>query len=205
MARFAARRAAPVLAAPVLALLAARPVAAHEAEVIRYGSFLGGLTHPVLGPDHLLAMLSVGILSTQIGGRAILTVPAAFVACMAIGGAVGVASGFVPMPFVEAGIAGSVLLLGFAIALARRIPIAAVMAAVGFFGSLHGYAHGVEIPEIATPLLYAFGFLSGTAGIHLLGVLIGEVARQYRAGLNVLRGLGAAVGVVGGLFLAGII
>lgn len=35
------------------------------------GGFLTGLTHPVLGVDHLLAMVSVGILSTQLGGRAL--------------------------------------------------------------------------------------------------------------------------------------
>ena len=33
------------------------------------GGFMAGLSHPVLGFDHLLAMLSVGILSTQMGGR----------------------------------------------------------------------------------------------------------------------------------------
>ena len=63
------------------------PVLAHEGSSLPIGSFLGGLTHPVLGPDHFLAMVSVGILSAQIGGRAIWTVPAAFVAAMAVGSA----------------------------------------------------------------------------------------------------------------------
>ena len=48
--------------------------------------FGAGFTHPVLGLDHLLAMLSVGILSAQIGGKAIWTVPAIFVTLMWIGG-----------------------------------------------------------------------------------------------------------------------
>lgn len=181
------------------------PVLAHEQEVIRYGSFLGGFTHPVLGPDHLLAMLSVGILSTQIGGRAILTVPAAFVTFMAIGGLVGLAYGGIPMEAIELGIAASVLILGSIIALGRRMPVLVAMAAVGFFGTMHGYAHGVETPAIAEPVLYALGFLSGTATIHLAGVLIGEVALKYRAGVPALRTSGGVIAMLGALFLVGVI
>ena len=48
--------------------------------------FYDGLSHPVLGIDHFLAMVSVGIVSAQIGGRAIWTVPSTFVVMMIIGG-----------------------------------------------------------------------------------------------------------------------
>ena len=61
-------------------------VFAHDGTQLPYGSFLSGLTHPVLGLDHFLAMVSVGILSAQIGGRAIWTVPATFVLVMTFGG-----------------------------------------------------------------------------------------------------------------------
>lgn len=185
-------------------LALAGPAAAHAAEVIRFGSFLGGVTHPVLGPDHLLAMLSVGIVSAQIGGRAILTVPGTFVTFMAVGGAFGLLSGAIPMVLIELGIGASVVVLGAMIALARRAPLYATMAAVAFFGSLHGYAHGVETPTVAEPALYAAGFLLGTAVIHLAGVLIGEVARQYRAGIHVLRGAGVGIALLGALFVTGL-
>lgn len=181
----------------------AQPVAAHENEVIRFGSFLGGITHPVLGPDHLLAMLSVGILSTQIGGRAILTVPATFVTFMAVGGAVGILYGGIPMEIIEFGIAASVLVLGGVIAAGRRLPVVVAMVPVAIFGSMHGYAHGVETPTIAQPAVYAIGFLLGTACIHLIGVLIGEVARQYQSGPRALRVGGALIAVMGGMFLVG--
>jgi urease accessory protein len=198
-------RLAGITSGTMLWVVLAMPALAHEQEVIRYGSFLGGFTHPVLGPDHLLAMLSVGILSTQIGGRAILTVPAAFVTFMALGGVVGVAWGGIPMELIELGIAGSVLVLGAIIALGRRMPVLVAMAAVGFFGTMHGYAHGVETPAIAEPVLYALGFLSGTATIHLAGVLIGEVALKYRAGVPALRTAGAAIALMGALFLLGVV
>jgi len=62
---------------------------AHDGTNLPLGGFLSGMVHPVLGYDHLLAMLSVGILSAQIGGRAIWTVPATFVSVMALGGLLG--------------------------------------------------------------------------------------------------------------------
>ena len=72
------RPGARLLAVPVTATMlsaaAVQPVLGHENQVIQYGSFLTGLTHPVLGLDHFLAMVSVGIVSALIGGRAIITV-----------------------------------------------------------------------------------------------------------------------------------
>lgn len=183
----------------------ATPAAAHTDEVIRFGSFLGGLTHPVLGPDHLLAMLSVGIVSVQIGGRAILFVPAMFVTFMAIGGLAGVLWGGIEMTFIETGIAASVLILGVVIAGGRALLVLVALAAVSIFGFMHGYAHGVETPSIAQPALYAAGFLMGTAIIHLAGVLIGEVARRYPTGPTVLRFIGAGIATMGALFLLGVL
>lgn len=47
-------------------LLFIAPASAHE--IHSGGGFMSGFNHPVLGFDHLLAMLSVGMLSTQLGG-----------------------------------------------------------------------------------------------------------------------------------------
>ncbi len=78
------------------------------------------------------------------------------------------------------------------------------MASVAFFGLFHGYAHGLEIPEIARPVVYAGGFLFGTALIHLLGVLIGDMSRRYRRGRPVLRVVGAVFVVTGALLAGGL-
>jgi urease accessory protein len=43
-------------------------VFAHESSL---GGLISGLNHPVLGLDHLLAMVSVGIISYQLSGKAI--------------------------------------------------------------------------------------------------------------------------------------
>ncbi len=184
----------------MMMLLLATPAAAHENQVIQYGSFLAGLTHPVLGLDHLLAMVSVGIVSALIGGRAIWTVPGTFVTLMAVGGAVGWSGLALPDTIIELAIATSVILLGGVIVLDRRLPVPVAMAIVAFFGFFHGFAHGSEIPRIADPLVYAVGFLLGTILLHLTGVLIGDMAKRYERGLLVLRGVGVVFVAIGVLF-----
>ncbi len=174
---------------------------AHDGASLPYGSFIGGLSHPVLGLDHFLAMVSVGVLSAQIGGRAIWTVPATFVAVMAFGGLLGYID--VGLTAIEAGIAISVLALGIAIAADRKLPISLAMSAVGFFAIFHGYAHGAEMPVVANSVTYAAGFLSGTAALHLFGVLLGDIARRNVHGNSVLRLAGGVIAGTGALFLVG--
>ena len=178
-------------------------VYAHEGGNLPLGGFLSGLVHPVLGYDHLLAMLSVGILSAQIGGRAIWTVPATFVGVMALGGVLGLVD--VGIKITELGIAFSLVILGSIIASERRLPIILAMIGVGFFAIFHGYAHGTEMPQTAQPVAYAFGFLTGTALIHITGVLIGDISKRYQRGPQVLRFGGGLIAMVGLLFVFGII
>lgn len=187
------------------AVLQGAPALAHEGQVIRLGSFLAGLTHPVLGLDHLLAMLAVGIVSAQIGGRAIWTVPATFVGVMALGGLIGRADPGLASAVIEYGIAASVILLGAVIAIERNLAVGLAMAVVGLFATFHGYAHGAEIPTVARPMLYATGFLTGTALIHLTGVVIGDVSKRYRVGRSVLRAAGVAISAIGLGFVFGFI
>ncbi|NNF65713.1 MAG: HupE/UreJ family protein [Acidimicrobiia bacterium] len=205
-ARTAAARLATIgsVAAALVALLSL-PALAHEGQVIRLGSFLAGLTHPVLGLDHLLAMLAVGIVSAQIGGKAIWTVPATFVGVMALGGLIGTADLGLGASVIENGIAASVILLGIVIAVERNLAIGVAMVIVGVFAMFHGYAHGAEIPTVARPLLYAFGFLTGTALIHLTGVVIGDISKRYRTGRMVLRLGGLVIATLGFGFVVGVL
>lgn len=176
---------------------------AHDGTNLGLGGFLSGIVHPVLGYDHLLAMLSVGIISAQIGGRAIWTVPATFVSVMAVGGILGLIN--IGLNVTELGIAVSLVILGLVIAAERKIPTLIVMIGVGFFAIFHGYAHGSEMPDTAEPFLYALGFLVGTALIHIAGVVIGDISRHYERGKVVLRVGGALIAVVGLLFIFGVL
>lgn len=162
--------------------------------------FTSGFAHPIFGFDHFLAMLSVGLLSAQMGGRAIWTVPAIFVFFVLLGGVLGMRG--VPLFTVEAGIASSVLVLGLAILADRQIPVLLAMAGVAVFGLFHGHAHGTEMPGFAHPAAYAAGFVLGTAGIHLLGVGLGLRAHRHQSGTHMLRISGSAIALVGLYFLS---
>ena len=179
----------------ILAAVLLIPALAQAHTVGGEGGFLSGLTHPVLGFDHFLAMISVGILSSQIGGRAIWTVPSTFVTVMAIGAFIGIKA--IGLPMVEYGIALSVLILGIALALEKKLPPVWAMIGVGFFAMFHGHAHGTEMPSIVKPIIYAMGFLLGTAGLHISGVLIGIFANKTAKGHALLRYVGAGISGVG--------
>lgn len=186
----------------LLVLLAPLSATAHEGSSLPYGSFIAGLAHPVLGVDHFLAMVSVGILSAQIGGRAIWTVPGTFVTVMALGGVLGWLD--VGLTSIELGISFSVLILGIAIAADRKMPILVAMGAVAIFAVFHGYAHGAEMPTVANPVRYALGFMTGTALLHIMGVLIGDISQHYARGKILLRIAGAGIAGAGTWFLVGL-
>lgn len=180
-----------------LTLFFALPAQAHE--VHAGGGFISGFNHPVLGFDHMLAMICVGILSTKLGGKAIWTVPAVFVLFMLCGGIIGLLS--LPIPLVEFGIAVSVLLLGLALAIDKRLPQWLVMAFVATFAIFHGHAHGVEMPQLAEPALYVLGFICGTSAIHVVGVLLGIAMQNKDPRNRFVRSSGGVIAIVGGYLL----
>jgi urease accessory protein len=135
------------------------------------GGFVHGFMHPVGGLDHVLAMVAVGLLAAHLGGRALWLVPGAFVAAMAAAGALGMAG--VAVPYAEAGIMLSIVVLGLAAVLRIGMPVSVAMALVAFFAIFHGYAHGAEMPADVSGLTYAAGFLVATALLHAAGIAIG--------------------------------
>lgn len=158
-----------------------------------------GWLHPLTGLDHALAMIAVGAWSAQLGGRAIVTVPLAFVVCMLLGGIAGFTA--YPVPGTELGIALSVLLLGSAIATGARTAVLLAAASVGIFGVCHGYAHGREAPHSSGQASYAVGFLATTAGLHIVGLMGGLLVLDEPRRAWMLRVAGAAVAAIG-LYLA---
>lgn len=162
------------------------------------GGFASGFAHPLHGPDHLLAMLAVGLWAAQLGGRARWAVPAAFVGVMAVGGALGMAGA--GLPLAERGIVASVLILGLLIAAAVRLPLAAGVAVVGIFALCHGYAHGAEMPETAAGAVYALGFAGATALLHGCGFGLGVLLQRW-AKAEWLRASGVAISAAGVLLL----
>ncbi|MCA8931545.1 MAG: HupE/UreJ family protein [Rhodospirillaceae bacterium] len=187
-----------LLLAAGLALIAV-PAWAHTGAGPTSG-LLAGLGHPLGGLDHVLAMVAIGILAAQQGGRSLWLIPLAFLAMLAVGGAMGAYG--VPLPLVETGIVGSVIVLGMVVAVGRHMSLAASMALAGVFAVFHGHAHGTEMP-VPSGLDYAAGFMLATAALHAAGAGLGIGVRRLAATAApyAVRLMGGAI-AVGGVMLA---
>ncbi|MGI0116623.1 HupE/UreJ family protein [Zooshikella sp. RANM57] len=161
--------------------------------------FLHGLSHPMSGIDHLLAMLAVGLWAAQIGGYALWAVPCTFVGVMVMGGIFGFFS--IPVPFIEEGILVSVLVLGVLIAGAFRFSLHYSALIISLFAIFHGYAHGAEIPPTINAVLYTVGFVLATAMLHVTGIGFGifmqktnlHKATRFTGGVIALTGIYLAI------------
>ncbi|MHC8494391.1 HupE/UreJ family protein [Thalassospira sp. SM2505] len=184
-----------------IATLVATPALAHTGAGTVSG-FASGFGHPVGGLDHLLAMVAVGILASQQGGKSIWLLPLSFVAMMIVGGILGAAS--VALPLVELGIVGSVIVLGAVIALGKHMPTGAAMALVGLFAVFHGHAHGTEMPTTASGVEYGVGFAIATAALHAVGLGLGLTVKQIaqKTAPVALRAGGGAIAAAGVFLLA---
>ena len=182
-------------------MMLASAASAHESTGIA-GGFSSGFMHPVLGWDHVIAMVAVGLWGAFLGNPAIWVLPVVFPLVMAFGGALGVIG--VPVPAVETGIAVSAIVLGAMVAFAVRPPIWIAAVIVGAFAIFHGHAHGTELPGAANPLAYSLGFVIATGLLHISGIAFGLMV-HWPFGKIVVRAGGSIIALAGAGFLTGII
>ena len=164
-----------------------------------HAGLLAGISHPLLGPDHLLAMLAVGLWAAQQAGRRRWALPLTFVTSMLLGGLLGFNG--LQIPLLESGIAASVLAFGLLVAVAIRLPTIVAIALTALFALTHGVAHGLELPALTSPWAYAAGFALATAALHASGYALVRLLPQAAAPL--VRLAGAASALSGAWLLAG--
>ena len=128
-----------------LAAVLAAPLAHAHTGAHSHFDLFAGLSHPLSGADHLLAMLAVGIWGAMLGGAARLALPASFVLAMLLGGV----AGHLGMPLLA-------------------------MALTAGFAVFHGFAHGVEAPADGSFWLYGAGFAVATAALHAAGFTLNQ-------------------------------
>ena len=162
------------------------------------GGFVGGFAHPLFGPDHVAAMVAVGLWGAFLGPPAMFILPVVFPLVMAVGAVLGIAG--VPLPGVEIGIAASAAVLGMMVALAARPPLWVAAVIVGAFAIFHGHAHGAELPPGADTMAFSAGFVIATGLLHLAGIAFGLLAR-WPIGLIAVRAAGGVIALAGLLFL----
>ena len=161
-----------------------------------------GFLHPLSGLDHQLAMILVGVFAYRLGGRALWLVPLTFVAVMAFGGFLGIMG--VRIPFIELGIALSVIVLGAIVAVGVKFPVAVAIGVVGLFAIFHGHVHGSEMPLNISGFEYGVGFIMATTLLHGIGIgigfLIGGMSSKTLSN-NMYRVVGGLASVAGAALL----
>lgn len=187
-----------LISASVLLLAATPTLFAHAGH--GETGFTAGAAHPLMGFDHLLAMVAVGLMGVRCSMRAdnsrhaLWQVPVSFMAAMVVGGLL--AAGGIHMPLAEWGIALSVLVLGTIVALAKapRAWIACVVA--GSFALLHGHAHVTEMSGSSLPA-YMGGMLLMTALLQGMIVAAGwwmaQSWKQTGGGISAVRAMGVGM------------
>jgi urease accessory protein len=184
----------------ILLLLLPQQVSAHEGDPT--GGFVSGVTHPIFGPDHVLAMVAVGLWGVQLGNPAIWLLPVTFPLVMAFGGFLGLIG--IPIPAIEIGIAASAVALGAMVFLEAKPKLPVALLLIGLFAVFHGHAHGTELPEGDSGVLYSIGFVIGTGLLHASGIALGLIHR-WKWGEKAIQFAGVLIAVGGCYFLYGAI
>jgi urease accessory protein len=177
----------------LLLVLPAGPALAHTGSG---GGFVTGLSHPISGLDHVIAMIAVGLWGAQLGRPALWLLPVMFPLVMAFGAFAALLG--MGLPGVEVGIAVSAVALGAAILFEFRPTLAVSVGLVSFFAVFHGHAHGTELPADQSGVLYSVGFVISTGLLHAAGIGIGIVHR-WGFGRIAIRVLGGLI-LLGGLY-----
>ena len=155
----------------IFTVFISKPVFAHTLGAPK-GGFIAGFFHPISGPDHVMAMVAVGLWGTILGPPALWILPIAFPMVMAMGGLMGFLG--IHIPGVEIGIALSALILGVMVLIECKPALWIAMVMVSIFAIFHGHAHGTELPAGSSALQFSIGFVVATGLLHLIGIGLGE-------------------------------
>jgi urease accessory protein len=186
---------------PLVLVAITTPALAHSENGVAI-DFWGGFTHPIFGPDHVIAMVAVGLWGAFLGQPAIWLLPVVFPLVMAVGGALGVAG--MPLPGVETGIAISAIMLGGMVAFAAKPPLWIAAVLVGAFAIFHGHAHGAELPIGADAVAFSMGFVVATGMLHLAGITFGGLS-HWPSGRVAVRAAGGVISLLGFAYLGKIL
>lgn len=165
------------------------------------GGFFGGLLHPLLGVDHLLALFAIGLWAATAPMRSA-RLPVAVFLCAMLGGVV-LATNGVQLPGIETSIAVSVLVGGLLLtSLAKLSPIGST-ALIALFALFHGQAHGLEMPGSGAFGFYALGLLVTSGLVLLTATRLGSRLSRSPAAWS-LRGIGLLSSMAGAWLLSSI-
>lgn len=162
---------------------------------------LSGLGHPILGLDHLAALVAVGLVASRYASGALL-LPVLWIAGMGLGAFAHMNS--IDLPAGEILVAGSLVLIGAIGVLKPSLPLpvlAALFAAAGF---AHGHALAESIIGADTAVVgaYLIGLVAIQAAVTVGTILLVRRLFSPESGLTLpVRAAAAAMGCIGLVFL----
>ena len=156
---------------------------------------LSGLGHPVIGLDHLAAVVAVGCLAAAHRSASLLAV--AFV--LAMMGGVALHLHGTSVPGAEILVALTVLALGMLMVFYRDMTAGAAVVLFAMVGVIHGYALGESIYGAERTPLYAYliGLAVIQIGIALAAVHATRALVRGSADLGRVRLVGAGIAGIG--------
>ena len=156
---------------------------------------LSGLGHPVIGFDHLAAVIAVACLASLHRAGWLLVV--GFVLAMTAGVAVHVRGATVPGA--EIMVALSVIVLGAVLLGDRGLNTGAALGLFAAVGVIHGYALGESIYGAETSPLAAYfiGLAAIQTAVALAAMFAARAVLQRPSGILTLRLLGAGIAGIG--------
>ncbi len=178
-----------------------QPAAAHHAmggrmPVNAGEGFLSGLAHPVIGIDHLVFVIAVGLLSAKfVRGWQL---PLFFLGTAMLGTGLHLSNVSLPVP--EIFVSLSVIALGVILVLGQRLGFAALAGLFAIAGLFHGYAYGEAIfgAEMTPLVSYLIGFTTIQAAISIAVYKATHITQNP----VLTRSYGAIACAIGALFLA---
>ena len=161
---------------------------------------LSGLGHPIIGLDHFLFVLALGVLCwrMEVGARAV----AGFLGASLLG--IALHLGLIGVPGNESLVALSLLAIGIALWSGGRWSPNRVTVGAAIAGVFHGYAYGESIVGAETGVLLAY-----LLGLIVVQSLVGAaaywvaktIAHRSASDHRIARWIGALVSVFGAGFL----
>lgn len=189
------------LASFLVILLTVSPMTGHaHTGVSAVHGLLDGFVHPLIGVDHLLVMLAVGLWSAMQAGKALWLLPVVFLSAMIAGAMMALAG--LPFESAENWVATSVIVAGVLVGRHLKIPLLVAGSLIAVCAISHGYVHAKEITLGVSAWAYASGFMLTTAMLLGIGLVVGV---QAATRIKILAtGFGVLCAMVGlGLLVVG--
>ncbi len=187
-----------------------RPAMAHHAMAgkppTNFGEgLLSGLAHPVIGIDHLVFVVAIGLLAVSLRNSLAMIIPLVFALATAIGTGIHLLN--INLPISEIIIAASVAIIGVFLAQENRSNLILLTMIGAIAGIFHGYAYGEAIIGAETTAVnaYLIGFVSIQLIISAIAFYIGRFITQKAATQPnlTLRFVGCTIFGIGLAFLSG--